>query len=64
MKCAFAREAARGFECKGVLAVAGWMVGRRVESIEAMVFVFDFGTVCHHKSYFSEALDDVFGDLG
>ena len=49
---------------KGVLAVAGWMVGRRVESIEAMVFVFDFGTVCHHKSYFSEALDDVFGDLG
>src|SRR6266542_161157 len=40
------------------------MVGRRVERVEAVVFVLDFGAVGNHETDFAEAAHDVLGDLG
>src|SRR5439155_12548484 len=60
-----ARQARRlpYFEIKGVVSVAGGMVGRRVEGVEAMIFVLDFGAVGDDEPDLAEAAHDVLGDL-
>src|SRR5712692_906034 len=37
------------------------MIGRRVEGVEAVIFVFDFRTIRHHKANFAKAAHDVLG---
>src|SRR5438874_6914956 len=39
------------------------MVGRRVERVEAVIFIFDLRSVGHRKANFAEAADDVLGHL-
>src|SRR4051812_12145585 len=54
----------RRLNVEGVLGVARGVVGRRVQRIEAIVFIFHSGTVRHDKADLAEAPDDVFGHLG
>ena len=51
------------FKVKGILRIARRMIGRRVQRIEAMIFVFDFGTVRHGETNFPKTANDILGDL-
>lgn len=51
-------------QVKSVLRIARGVVRRGVQGIEAMIFIFDFGTIGHGKADFAEAADDIVGDLG
>src|SRR5438270_8162548 len=54
----------RRSQIERILRVPRRMIGGSVQGIEAMIFVFDFGTIGDHESNFAKAADDVFGDLG
>ena len=45
------------------MRVASWVIGRRVERIEAMVLVFNLRTVRDHKPDLAKDPDDILGDL-
>src|ERR1051326_9140288 len=51
-------------DVKSVLCIAGRMICRCIQGIEAMVFVFDLGAIGYDKANFPKAPNDVLCDLG
>ena len=56
------QTAVRQIEC--VLLVARGMIGRRVERVEAMPFIFDVGAIGQREAHAPENLDAAFEHLG